>query len=382
MALPDIKTNPEELLKFHTILMKYAPNGYLPFYFVLEIGGKEPKAGISWKKNRKSFEQAIKLMEKGYNIGIAGTDTDSLCIMDVDDMSQVPFDQIKPTLQITSRKRIGRHYYYFSLDGSAKKNIPTGDAGEIRSVWYYVLAPGSYVSCDAEDIEAMPEEERQYAGRYTIAVEKPLSEITYDEFPDVYKRRYEEKKRDDISKALRSVNKQIRKPVSPARKEGKLMSALWELDVGDVSGIGNTGGKRVPMPLEMHSSGSKTGHNCSVDNGKLTCWRHYTVHNAFSYLAVLAGILPCERAGKEHGSSYFGVDMCDGETVYKVWSYAKLHGFIPEDDPIPWSALAYYAISKKVCAKKDIVDGKIPKVFSIVALMIAKKEGLNFGRVW
>lgn len=143
-----------------------------------------------------------------------------------------------------------------------------------------------------------------------------------------------------------------------------------------------TGGRRVPIPLEMHISGSKTGHNCSVDNGKLTCWRHYTVHNAFSYLAVLAGILPCERAGKEHGSSYFGVDMFDGETVYKVWSYVKLHGFIPEDDPIPWSALAYYAISKNVCEKKDIVDGKIPKIFSTIALMIAKKEGLNFGRVW
>jgi len=73
MAFPCIKTNPKELLKFHIRLTRSAPKEYLPFYFVLEIGGKEPKAGLSWKNNRKTLFEALKWMEKGYNIAICAT---------------------------------------------------------------------------------------------------------------------------------------------------------------------------------------------------------------------------------------------------------------------------------------------------------------------
>jgi putative DNA primase/helicase len=148
MSQEDWMTDPTEFKKFYSLLMSNAPKGnkpFSPFLFPCEKGGKEPVPGISWKKNKKSFSQALKLMEKGYNIGIAGTDADSLCILDVDDMTQVPLEEIKWTLAVISRKRIGRHYYYFSPDLSAKKNVATSDAGELRSSWQYVLAPGSYV---------------------------------------------------------------------------------------------------------------------------------------------------------------------------------------------------------------------------------------------
>src|SRR5664280_586804 len=104
MSSPDIKTNPAELLKFHTRIMKYAPNGYSPFYFVLEIEGKEPREGISWKNNRKTIHEALYWMKKGHNIAICATAKDCLCIVDIDDLEQVP--EIKPTLQVTSRKRL------------------------------------------------------------------------------------------------------------------------------------------------------------------------------------------------------------------------------------------------------------------------------------
>lgn len=140
MVLPEIKTNPGELLKFHTRLMKSTPSGYYPFYFPLEPNNKEPIENKSWKNNRKTIHEALYLMKKGHNIGICATGKDPLCIIDRDDLTQAP--EIKPTLQITSRKRIGRHDYYFAIDGTAKKNIPTKNAGEVRAVWYYVVAPG------------------------------------------------------------------------------------------------------------------------------------------------------------------------------------------------------------------------------------------------
>lgn len=371
MSLPEVNTDPAEFLKFHKILTM--GTDYQPFYFPLEKNGKEPRMGISWKNNRKTFNEAYYLMRKGFNIGIAGTAKDQLCIVDIDDLEQVP--EIKPTLQVTSRKRIGRHNYFFSSDGSAKKNIPTKDAGEVRAVWQYVLAPGSYVPCTKEEINRMPESEKPYTGRYTLNNELPVNEITFEELPEVYKARYAEMRKDEVDATVRSI---ARKPYNGKPNVGK-RSALWDLDITDVSGLRDTGGRRVPMPSEIH--GSETGHNCSVSNGLLTCWRHENKHNAFSYLCMLAGIASCEQAGRPHGGRYFGVDAHDGETVFKVWLYAKEHGLIPENDPIPRSALVYYAIDRGCCKKNEIQDGNRLQILGYtLALLVAKQEGLNLGR--
>lgn len=368
-----INTDPEEFKTFHELLTADAPEEYMPYYFPLEKNGKEPKSGISWKKNRKTFREAYFLMKRGFNIGIAGTDKDKLCIVDIDDLEQVP--EIKKTLQITSRKRIGRHNYFFAKDSTAKKNIPTKDAGEVRSVWQYVLVPGSYVPCGEEEINRMPEEEKPFAGVYTLRNDHPVAEITFDEFPEVYKNRCIEMRKDEMEAAIRSVN---RKEYT-GNRNSKYKSALWDLDVSDVSGIGDTRGRKVPMPDIVH--GSDTGHNCSVNNGLLHCWRHYVTHNAFSYLAVLAGVSSCERAGRPHGGRSYGVDFQDGYTVFEVWKYAKKAGLILENDPIPYTALVYYALKKGICKKKDLVNGgKLPDIIYDITLMAGKRERLNFGR--
>jgi putative DNA primase/helicase len=373
VVLPEIKTNPGELLKFHTRLMKSAPNGYYPFYFPLEPNDKEPIENKSWKNNRKTIHEALYLMKKGQNIGICATGKDPLCIVDRDDLTQAP--EIKPTLQITSRKRIGRHDYYFALDGTAKKNIPTKNAGEVRAVWYYVVAPGSYVPCSEEEINRMPAEERPYAGQYTVNNELPVSEITFDELPEVYRIRYAEMRHDEIQAVIREVGKRS----TGANKGGKYRSALWDLDITDVSGVRETGNRKVPMPNIIH--GSETGHNCSVNNGLMHCWRHYVAHNAFSYMAILAGVSSCERSGLPHGGRYFGVDSQDGFTVFEVWKYAKNSGLIPENDPIPSAALSYYAIQKGVCKKEDLTDGyRLNDIAYTITLLMGKREGLNFGR--
>lgn len=367
-------TDPGEFKRFHLLLTADAPGSYQPYYFPLEKNGKEPREGVSWKKNRKTFGEAYYLMKKGFNIGIAGTDKDRLCIVDVDDMEQVP--EIKPTLQVTSRKRIGRHNYFFTPDCSAKKNIPTKDAGEVRAVWQYVLAPGSYVPCSGEEIDRMPDEEKPFSGRYTLNNNAKVSEITFDELPEVYKLRYAEMRQDELKAAMKEVQKR-----EATYRNSKFKSALWDLDISDVSGVSDTHGRKVPMPDEMHSTPSDTGHNCSVNNGLLHCWRHYVTHNSFTYLAVLAGVASCERAGRPHGGRSFGVDFQDGHTVFEVWKYAKTAGLIPKDDPIPHAALVYYALKKGICKKKDLVNGsKLPDIIYDITLLAGKREGLDFGR--
>lgn len=367
-------TNPEEFKRFHLLLTRSAPKGFLPFYFPLEKGDKEPLKNRSWKNNRKTFGQAYNLMKDGYNIGICATGKDCLCIVDIDDLEQVT--EIKPTLQITSRKRIGLHNYFFAIDGTAKKNIATGDAGEVRANWQYVLAPGSFVECSEEEINRMPEHEKPHAGRYTVKNELPVSEITFEELPDVYKARYTEMVQDELGKVIQNIGKKKEKTHSRNIQNG---SALWELTISDVSGIGDTGNRKIPMPSEIH--GSQTGHNCSVRNGLMHCWRHYVAHNAFSYLAVLAGVSSCERAGYPHEGRYFGVDFQDGKTVFEVWHYAKRRGMIPENDPIPRKALVYYAISRGCCKKEEVLEGnRLPILGYTLALLVAKQEGVNLGR--
>jgi len=124
--------------------MKDAPKGYEPFFLLCEPGEKNPDRNFgSWKapKHKITFPQAVNWMKCGWNIGIAGTDTDDLVIMDIDDPSMIPLSCVKPTLTIMSRKRAGYHCYYF---GDVKENIPT-EYGELRTNWQFVVAPGSYV---------------------------------------------------------------------------------------------------------------------------------------------------------------------------------------------------------------------------------------------
>lgn len=110
MSLSAGNTDPEEFKNFHQLLTKGNPD-YQPFYFPLVKNGKDPLPGISWKKNRKTFSEACSLMREGFNIGIAGTDKDNLCIVDIDNLEAV--GGAKTTLTVKSRKQIGRHCFYY-----------------------------------------------------------------------------------------------------------------------------------------------------------------------------------------------------------------------------------------------------------------------------
>jgi len=70
-----------------------------------------------------------------------------------------------------------------------------------------VIAPGSYVPCSEEEISRMPEEERLFAGKYTVNNELTVSEITFDELPEVFRARYAEIRHDEIQAVIRNAGK-------------------------------------------------------------------------------------------------------------------------------------------------------------------------------
>ena len=355
-----IYTDPGEFKLFHSLLMADAPEGFQPFYFPLEKNGKDPLKGNSWKANRKTFQEAYNLLEKGFNIGIAATEKDPLVIVDIDDLTQVK--DPKPTLMNNSRKRVGRHCFYFTddpvartvFDNSSKQNIATEEAGEVRAVWQYVVAAGSYVPCAPEELELIPESDKINAGKYSVMAERSVQSVTYDELPEVYKICLQNKRAVDISNRQRKNAKP-----RPQDKDSKNKSALWSLDIHDVTGLKDDATHRFPSPFH----GSKTYKDTSVSNDMLHCWRHSVSHNAFTYMAIEAGISNCSGAGFGHnGSGSSDVDTSDPKTIYALWVHAKQKGYIPDSDPMPSAAMVYYAVQEKLCDSKDVIDGwKLPR---------------------
>jgi len=375
-----VYTFQSEFKRFHELLTKNAPTDYQPFYFPLMIGGKDPLPRISWKNNRKTFTEAYDLMGKGYNIAIAATEMDCLAIVDVDDVSLV--GDIKPTLKIRSRKRIGEHNFYFTTDKpassrsrSAKCIIPTDDAGEVRSRWGYVVAAGSYVECSDDDISKIPEKDRENAGKYSILEERDVAEITFDELPDVYKQAVHKKESDAAAREVWTQERNARK--GNEKRESNSKSALWTLTIHDVTGKRDNPNYRFSSPFH----GSSTFKDTSVSGGVMHCWRHNACHSALTYLAVEAGVSTCNGAGYPHGGGCSDVNFDDPYTIYTVWKYAKDAGYLPKNDPIPQQGVVYYALSKKICTVKQLIDGwKLPGYVYHIAVLIATKEGINFGR--
>lgn len=389
-------TNPAEFLKFHELLIKDAPEGYEPFYFALVPNTKDPvKAGKydpilagSWLKRKLSVNEAHILLEKGYNIAIAALANDPLCIVDIDNIELV--GSIKSTLVAQSKKRIGRHNFFFTNDkstyekensvfiDSAKDNIDTDTAGEVRANNQYVVCAGSFVECCEDEILKIPKEDRVNAGKYTIFAENDVSYITYEELPDIYKQKHESEK---LAEIAYRVEKEDQKEITPDNEDSKNKSSLWTITVPGLTGRKNNPNKRFKMFPEFHEDDSKTGGNASISADLLHCWRHHVSHNAFTFLAVKAGLYTCNDAGRKFKGHRFGATKTP-ENVYKVWLYAKQQGIIPDNDPAPSKALEYAAISLfKLCSKTDFTDGwKLPPDIYNKTLDLIKASGINPGR--
>lgn len=365
----EIRTNPEEFKRFHELLTENNPE-YQPFYFLVTPDDKNPYRGF-WKK---TFKEAYRAMGKNFNVGIKAGPKDNLVIVDVDNLNSIDISTVKPTLTVQSRKRIGRHFFYFTDDKStcsheksAKNNINTAEhIGEVRANNAYVVTPGSFVQCDEEEILRIPEEDRVNAGKYSILFENNVSNITYKELPQIYRLQNEKDRSEGVidnfeesaeekntNENYGNVTDGLLSAIETSfktqkeenfRLDSKNKSALWDLTIHDVTGKENDPNTRFPMFPELH--GSETGGNASVSRGLLCCWRDSVYHNAFSFLSAAAGILLCGDAGYKKGRG-FSRRLKDADVVFTAWKYAKDKGYIPKNDPVPSKALVYLAIENK-----------------------------------
>lgn len=350
-----------EFAKFHKKLMERAPENYTPWYFPVVKEGKAPDVKISWKSEPARIDRvkADERLSQGLNVGISGRKNDNLILVDIDDPSIE--SELKPTLKIRSRSRIGTHAIYWAdpKDKILPTNIPT-EKGEIRSSDQYVVAPGSYVPCTKEELtkkveegEITEEDKEQVlndpdCGRYTLDNDKDIRKIKFKELPEVFRNTYRKSKQK--TEEIKERRKQQKKKTIDSNNDH---SALFDLTIEDVAPI--TQDKREPHPIHN----SETGMNWSISNGLGHCWRHLVSLNAIQYLCVDCNYLSCQEAGSPHHNSNAGPSevIDNDEAIWRAWIYAKKQGYIPKDDKAPIKAIKYVIKNQGWTDDK----GKIPK---------------------
>jgi putative DNA primase/helicase len=359
--MEEIKTNSDEFIKFYDALIASAPIGYKPWFFPVIENDKYPDAlatfqladatssccGAEWKyvtsaqNSKKSYwgcskclaaraswkaphaqmtkEQCVERLKSGGNIGFAARANDPIIIIDLDD-PEVP--DIKETLSLQSRSRKGRHRIGLAGDDKIKTNITTGTKGELRSLDEYIVAPGSFVSLSQEAIDKLPDDQKPFAGCYTVDKAIPMATLVYDDLPDCFKMANEE--------LLKNATQTKTNTFNPSTGNH---SALFDLKISDI--ISPT------QPRETHPAhGSDTGSNFSTDGNVAICWRHNMAHNAIHLLAVLSGKYECQQVGKRLKGASIPID--NGH-IFWAWHEAKTRGLIPIDDPVPMRGMMYVA---------------------------------------
>ncbi len=346
-----IKTKPLQFIHFHELLMSSAPSDYVPWYFPVSYENKDPD-GLTISKNapsnikgkrgnwkapwaRLSYEEALKRISSGINVGIAARKDDPLQIIDIDEWDKI--NQMPNTLIIKSRKRCGVHGYCWvdKEENNLPLNLPT-DYGELRGVDQYVVAPGSYVTTSTNDINKeniSPEFKEQikkdeYLGVYTIHNPIQPIEIKQKQLPKFFLD-HKKKIQGRETKKIKLSNKTIK----PSGKQ----SALFDLTITNI--ISEYGDYRKPHPL--HSS--DTGKNFSVEGELAHCWRHLVSLNALQFLVVKSGYMSCQDAGTSHINGGAGSSLVIGDegAIFHAWRQAKLDGTIPQEDPIPIRAMKF-----------------------------------------
>jgi len=348
----------DEFRRFHDLLTAHAPDGYEPHYFRVEPAGKAPALSHgSWKgeENRLTVEEAVEWMQKGGNIGIAGTADDPLVNIDVDDGEATTPDDIPDTLRARSRSRTGQHYWGFNPEGDIP-NLPTDELGEVRTDWQYVVAPGSFCASASEEIPDGAED----PGYYTVEHEAPVATISYDDLPKAF-REWEEQQAEEQEKVEEQEG--VGEPASdtPVTGEsGPSKSALFNVSAGDLIG----GSKDPSERWTSLFHGSDTSANMSISReGKLQCWRHNVAHGGLQALAVQSkhspsGDTACRQIGKAHKRSNAGKNAYKGDwrLIWWAWDAAKQRGHIPSDDPIPYRALINIAVRDGLLDEDDLVE--------------------------
>lgn len=352
---------PKQFRTFHQCLMAEAPECYEPYYFRVEKAGKAPATEYgSWKKevNRLSFEEAIAHMEDGGNVGIAGKPDDPLVNFDIDDGEATEPEDFVETLRAKSRSRgESWHGWGFNPEGDIP-NLPTDELGEIRTDWQYVVAPGSFVASASEEIP----DDADDPGFYTVEHETSVPTVTYDDLPQAF-RDWEANRDDELPPEDSEAGDDLVNNSSDSDDTTETRSEVFDVTAKMVaSGEGGDTDTSNRWTALFH--GSDTSANMSVSGeGRLQCWRHNVAHGGLQALATLSDKSPsgdraCRQIGTGHKHSNAGGCKYknDWRLVWWAWEYGKNAGYIPESDPIPFTALLNLAVRDNIVSRDDLVE--------------------------
>jgi putative DNA primase/helicase len=375
----------EEFRRFHELLTRDTPEGYTPHYFRVAPAAKAPATEHgSWKddENRLTFDEAVSWMNDAGNIGIAGTPDDPLVNVDIDDEEETTPEDLPATLRARSRSRGGFHAWYFDEDGGMP-NVPTDEAGEIRTSWQYVVAPGSFVASARDEI---PEDELDDAGYYTVEQEDPVASVTFDDMPDVF-HDVHEKKKDQRAKEEET-------PTVPNVDPDDLDEGVKLMDItaGDV--VADQGGDTTGDRFAALWHTSTTGTNMSLsDKGRIQCWRHNVAHGGLQALAALSeadGAPDCDDVGTGHKNSNAGACLLRGDPalIWYAWHGAKTETNL-DAGKIPRRALRHVArertdwdgeLVEKANSDGEVFEGLPSEVYNKALDHVEEKHGLDTGR--
>lgn len=351
------RTDPAEFKRFDTELMKGAPADYIPWYFPLIAGAKDPDGiaiskrapptppcckGAEWvrdpkqnnawacsgcKTKRGSWkapwarltpEEAVDRLGGGSNVGIAGMPGDGLLVVDIDNEEKTPFETVKKTLAVRSRKRRGYHFFYFRGAGPKIGIVPTDNDGEIRTEGAYVVACGSHAPVTAEELTQIPEADRPNAGKYSLELAMPPASITLGELPEIFLTRLA------VLEGGNRERTELATPFVPHPTISPLYTLAWEAVLP-----GAPRGRRFPHPTHD----SDTGTNFFISGGLAHCWRCGVSLSPVQFLAVKYGLLSCGEAGVAHGGGRGS--KVGPEIVAKIWPLAVRDGLVKAEDRKP-----------------------------------------------
>ena len=271
-----MNTNPEEFKKFHNLVKDYNP-----FYMLLPGNSKIRK--IKFKS--MSYENALSMMSRGYNIAIVANKNSPIIILDIDHPEHMT--QYKHTLKCISGSRRGYHLFYVTNDLKCRVNY-NGPSGEFQANMKYVVCPGSYVKNEIND------------GSYFIEDFRSPATIMFDELPQAFQRPED-------------------KFVGVCTQRNN--SPLNELKIEDIFSFK----EGISFASPFH--GSDAGHNTQIKNGLLHCFRCNVYHTPKSALAVMAGQIECSDGFPHCGDGKLRKEI--NEDALFVW--AIINGYINEE---------------------------------------------------
>ncbi|MFP8955068.1 hypothetical protein ACLI4Z_19255 (plasmid) [Natrialbaceae archaeon A-arb3/5] len=160
-----------------------------------------------------------------------------------------------------------------------------------------------------------------------------------------------------------------RSPDAPTSSSNGTRSALFDLDIRDVTGW--KWGERGNNPLGHH--GDSEGYFKLLERyGVGFDHKHKVAYNALTYLLCDANE---RRPSSPNGS-------LEDREVLAAWRHAKQEGVIPDDDPIPHRALQHVALENGFCDADDVTDGwKLPTdAYNAALEHVDDVLGVNPGR--